>query len=126
MMEHPDAVGKLMVVPGYGALDSLPEGGPDPSVEWDGLRRIKVSRVRTVVDNEWASWSLPGVTCFGDSGAPTFFSEGPFDLSRARIVAVVSDGGFICHTRDDRARVDTVAAREWIWQTIAVVLGSER
>jgi hypothetical protein len=51
----PDAVGELMVVPGYGVLDSLPEGGPDPSVEWDGCRRIKVSRLRTAVDNEWAS-----------------------------------------------------------------------
>jgi hypothetical protein len=78
---------------------------------------------RQVVDNEWASWSLPGVACYGDSGAPTFLSPDPFGgRSGDRIVAVVSDGGWTCFSRDDRARVDTAAAQEWITDTIAGAL----
>ena len=117
-LETAGAAGKLMIVAGYGHLDSLPGGGAPPDSEWDGLRRIKISRLRTVVDNEWASWSLPGIVCFGDSGAPTFF--------RARIVAVASDGDFVCYSRDDRARVDTTAAQDWIRQTIDAVIGRSR
>jgi hypothetical protein len=117
-LESAGALDNLMIVAGYGHLDSLPGGGAPPDSEWDGLRRIKISRLRTVVDNEWASWSLPGIVCFGDSGAPTFF--------RARIVAVASDGDFVCYSRDDRARVDTTAAQDWIRQTIADVLGQQR
>ncbi len=113
-LETPAAAGNLMIVAGYGHLDALPGGGAPPDSEWDGLRRIKISRLQTVVDNEWASWSLPGIVCYGDSGAPTFF--------RTRIVAVASDGGD-CFERDDRARVDTTAAQDWIRQTIADVLG---
>ncbi len=41
------------------------------------------------------------------------------------VVAVASDGGFDCFTRNDRARVDTAAAQEWIRQTIAAVLGPQ-
>ena len=116
-LETAGAAGKLMIVAGYGHLDSLPGGGAPPDSEWDGLRRIKISRLQTVVDNEWASWSVPGIVCYGDSGAPTFFS--------ARVVAVASDGGD-CYERDDRARVDTTAAQDWIRQTIADVLGLQR
>ena len=109
----------LMVLPGYGDLDSAPGGGPQPVSEWDGWRRIKISKLRRVVDNEWASWSLPGVVCFGDSGSPTFL----FEPSRNRLgnetVAVASDGGEVCFSRDDRARVDTDAARDWVRRTIA-------
>ena len=101
--------------------------GP-PDSEWDGLRRIKISRLRTVVDNEWASWSLPSIVCFGDSGAPTFFNDHPLGgRSRERVVAVASHGGSnVCYLRDDRARVDTTAAQDWIHETIAAVLGEQR
>jgi hypothetical protein len=116
-LETAGAAGKLMIVAGYGHLDSLPGGGAPPDSEWDGLRRIKISRFGTVVDNEWASWSVPGIVCYGDSGAPTFFG--------ARVVAVASDGGD-CFEHDYRARVDTTAAQDWIRQTIADVLGLQR
>jgi hypothetical protein len=36
------------------------------------------------------------------------------------------DGGDVCFSRDDRACVDTTAAQDWIRQTIADVLGSQR
>jgi hypothetical protein len=114
-LETAKAVGSLMIVPGYGFLDSLPGGVSPPYTDWDGLRRIKISRLREVVDDEWASWSLPGIVCYGDSGSPTFF--------RGRVVAVASDGGTVCFSRDDRARVDTTAAQQWIRETINDVLG---
>jgi hypothetical protein len=122
-LETSRAAGKLMIVPGYGFLDSLPGGIPPPYSDWDGLRRIKISRLREVVDNEWASWSLPGIVCYGDSGAPTFYYDHPLaGRSRERVVAVASDGGFVCYSRDDRARVDTATAQDWIRETIAEVL----
>jgi hypothetical protein len=115
-LETARAAGSLMIVAGYGFLDSLPGGGSPPYSDWDGLRRLKISRLREVVDDEWGRWSLPGIVCFGDSGSPTFFG--------GRVVAVASDGGNVCFSRDDRARVDTKAAQDWIRQTIADVLGS--
>jgi hypothetical protein len=36
-----------------------------------------------------------------------------------RVVALASDGGDVCFSRDDRARVDTTAARDWVRHTIA-------
>ena len=128
-LETARAARSPMIVPGYGFLDSVP-GGPDggmppPISEWDGWRRIKFSTLRQVVDDEWASWSLPGVVCFGDSGAPTFFNPDPFGgRSHDRLVAVASDGGGVCFSRDDRARVDTTAAQDWISRTIASVLSA--
>jgi hypothetical protein len=125
-LETARAAGSLMIVAGYGFLDSLPGGVRPPYSDWDGLRRIKISRLEEVVDNEWASWSLPGIVCYGDSGAPTFYYDHPFaGRSRGRVVAVASDGGFVCYSRDDRARVDTAAAQDWIRQTIAEVLGAD-
>jgi hypothetical protein len=122
-LETAKAAMNLMIMPGYGFPDSLPGGGPPPYSEWDGLRRIKISRLEEVVDNEWASWSVPGIVCFGDSGAPTFFNDRPLaGRSRERVVAVASDGGNVCYSRDDRARVDTTAAQDWIRETIAEVL----
>jgi hypothetical protein len=126
-LETAQAKGSLMIVPGYGFLDSRPGGAhggiPPPNSEWDGLRRIKISTFERVVDSEWASWSRPGVVCYGDSGAPTFFNPDPrAGRSQERIVAVASDGGWVCFSRDDRARIDTAAAQDWIRRTIAQTL----
>ena len=64
-----------------------------------------------------------GIVCYGDSGAPTFFYDHSLaGRSRERVVAVGSDGGFVCYSRDDRARVDTSTAQDWIRETIADVL----
>lgn len=111
--------GSLMVLPGYGDLDSIPGGGSQPLSEWDGWRRIKISTLARVVADEWASWSVPGVVCFGDSGSPTFLYNPSKRRADDRVVAVASDGGDICFTRDDRARVDTAVAHEWVRRTIA-------
>jgi hypothetical protein len=109
----------LTVLPGYGDLDSLPGGGRRPISEWDGWRRIKISPVRRVADDGWASWSLPGVVCFGDSGTPTFLYNSARNRAGDEIVAVASDGGDVCFSRDDRSRVDTQSARDWVRRTIA-------
>jgi hypothetical protein len=77
---------------------------------------LELSRV---VDNEWASCSLPGVVCFGDSGAPTFTYDPSTGRKDDHVIAVASDGGDVCFSRDDRARVDTDAARDWVRRTIA-------
>ena len=108
-----------LILPGYGDLESAPGGGPQPISEWDGWRRIKISRRERVVDDEWAGWSLPGVVCFGDSGAPTFTYDESTRRTDHHVVAVASDGGEVCIARDDRARVDTDAARDWVRRTIA-------
>src|SRR5262245_13015247 len=128
-LESDRAAGQLMIVAGYGFLNSLPDGSAPPISEWDGLRRLKISRLQRVVDNEWATWSLPGIVCYGDSGAPTFFNDHPF-AGRAgeRVVAVASDGSNVgepCFTRDVRARVDTREAQDWIRQTIASAVGED-
>jgi Trypsin len=128
-LESDRAAGQFMIVAGYGFLNSLPDGSPPPISDWDGLRRLKISMLRRVVDNEWATWSLPGIVCYGDSGAPTFFNDHPFaSRLRDRIVAVASDGSNIgepCFTRDVRARVDTKEAQDWIRQTIADAVGGQ-
>ena len=129
-LESDRAAGQLMIVAGYGHLNSLPDGSAPPISDWDGLRRLKISRLQRVVDTEWATWSLPGIVCYGDSGAPTFFNDHPF-ASRLgeRVVAVASDGSNVgepCFTRDVRARVDTQEAQDWIRQTIADAVGGQR
>ena len=104
-----------MIVAGYGFLNSLPDGSPPPISDWDGLRRLKASRLRRVVDNEWATWSLPGIVCFGDSERPRSSTTTHSWVERANAVAVASDGSNVgepCFTRDVRARVDTKVAQD--------------
>ena len=124
-LDIPSTTSTLMTVPGYGDI-SAPSGKPEPISSWDGLRRIKSSRLKQVVDNEWASWETPGIVCYGDSGAPTFFTDSqPGQPTVQRIVAVASDGGDVCFSRDDRARVDTKEAQQWIRESVRQVLGVE-
>jgi hypothetical protein len=123
VLESPAAMRQPMLFVGYGFTELGPEGEVPPISEWDGWRRIHASRMDRVVDDTWASWKLPSQVCFGDSGGPTFFNprpaSGPFDLA---LVAVASDGGIDCISRDDRARVDASAVQQWIIETIQVLL----
>jgi hypothetical protein len=119
VLRAPGITGSLMVVPGYGDSDSPPGRIPQPQSDWDGWRRIKISSFARVVADEWASWSVPGVVCYGDSGSPTFMYDSATRRVDDRTVAVASDGGDVCFSRDDRARVDTIAARDWVRRTIA-------
>ena len=130
-LELAKAKGARMIVPGYGFLASA-SGGPNggiapPMSDWDGLRRIKVSTFVEAVDDTWAKWSLPGVVCYVDSGAPTFVNlDARADRAQERIVAVASDGGWVCFSKDVRARVDTRAAQTWIQSAISEHLRGQR
>jgi hypothetical protein len=126
VLESPAAARRPMLFVGYGFRELSPEGEILPVSEWDGWRRIHASRMERVVDDTWASWTLPSQVCFGDSGGPTFLQKdplgGPFDLA---LVAVASDGGIDCLSRDDRARIDTSAVQQWITETIQELLSRE-
>jgi hypothetical protein len=115
-LESPKAAGAPMTFVGYG----FPEPrGTRPFSEWDGLRRIKVSTLDKVLNDVWASWSLPGVVCSGDSGGATFFNRHPrASKEHERLVAVASDGGLDCMSKDIRVRLDAHEVQKWIRQTI--------
>ena len=96
-------------------------GYPGPDAEqghWDGLRRFRTSSLDTVLDENWATWSLPSNVCFGDSGGPIFLNLRPGGGAQTeRLVANVSDGGIDCLSANTNARLDSEAVRSWIRQT---------
>ena len=108
-----------MISVGYGFTSLGPGGEVPPPSEWDGWRRLKASKMDDIVDETWASWALPRRVSFGDSGGPALFNphplSGPLDL---QLVAVASDVGTDCVSKDYRARVDTSAAQRWIAGTV--------
>src|SRR5262245_7398602 len=96
-----------MTIVGY----PLSSPGVDESA-WDGLRRYRTSSLDTVLDETWATWSLPSNVCFGDSGGPIFLDDHPggekkHDGKHQRLVANVSDGGIDCLNANTNARLDT-------------------
>jgi hypothetical protein len=108
-----------MTIVGY----PVPRPDADES-EWDGLRRVRTSRLTAVLDDDWATWSLPSNLCFGDSGGPIFLNLLPGGGPKTeRLVANVSDGGIDCLSANTNARLDTEAVHSWIRETIKEVLG---
>jgi len=95
---------------------------PDPNfvAVWDGLRKFRTSKLAKVLNGVWASWELPSSVCYGDSGAPTFLEA---LQDRRPVVAIASDGGIDCLSKDIRVRVDTFAAQQWIKDTVGQQLG---
>jgi V8-like Glu-specific endopeptidase len=102
-------------------------GYPSPDygeANWDGLRRVRASSLDTVLNENWATWSLPSNLCAGDSGAPIFLDLHPgAQKENEPIVANVSDGGIDCLSANTNARLDTEAVHSWIRETIKEVLG---
>jgi hypothetical protein len=101
---------------------------PDPNLVavWDGLRKFRTSRLARVLNGVWASWELPSSVCYGDSGAPTFLNNLPEVFQDRRpVVAIASDGGIDCLSKDIRVRVDTYAVQQWIKDTVRQQLGSQ-
>jgi hypothetical protein len=91
---------------------------------WDGLRKYRSSKMAKILNGQWASWELPSSVRFGDSGSPTFFDKHTdVSANRQTIVAVASDGGIDCFTKDIRTRVDTHLVHRWIKDTIKQQLG---
>src|SRR5262249_23082360 len=86
---------------------------------WVGFRKDRSSKIERILNGQWASWELPSAVRFGDSGAPTFFDALPgVSKNHQTIVAVASDGGINCFSKDVRTRVDTDAVHRWIRDTI--------
>ena len=81
---------------------------------WDGKRRIRTSRLRRVVDETWALWSIPSFVCSGDSGGGIFLNPGPTAASHDVLVANVSDGGRDCRRQNNNNRLDTRRIQSWI------------
>jgi hypothetical protein len=101
---------------------------PDPNflAVWDGLRKFRTSKLAKVLNGGWASWELPSSVCYGDSGSPTFINNFPEVLDNRRpIVAIASDGGIDCLSKDIRVRVDTYPAQQWIKDTVRQQLGPQ-
>jgi hypothetical protein len=104
-----------------------PVANPDAAESgWDGLRRVRTSRLTAVLDDDWATWSLPSNLCFGDSGGPIFLNlRAGGGAPTERLVANVSDGGIDCLSANTNARLDTEAVHSWIRETIREVLGED-
>jgi len=122
-LERREAVEVPMTFVGYGFSSRAADGGLNPLSEWPGVRHFGNSLLHAVLNEVWAAWSLPGLVCQGDSGGPTFVDADPDgDPKRDKLVAIASDGGTECGNKDLRTRVDTVAVRHWIKETIKAAL----
>ena len=101
---------------------------PDPNfvAVWDGLRKFRTSKLAKVLNGVWASWELPSSVCYGDSGSPTFLNNLSEVLQDRRpVVAIASDGGIDCVSKDIRVRVDTYPVQQWIKDTVGQHLGPQ-
>ena len=116
-LERSESVPTTIV--GYGT--TTPRRGselPDTAL-WDGKRRFRTSKLRRVVDETWALWSIPSHVCSGDSGGGIFVgSSSPGTGTRDVLVANVSDGGKDCRRHNNNNRLDTRSIQDWVNDTI--------
>lgn len=108
------AEGVTTTIVGYGTTTPQRRSVPPDSVQWDGKRRIRTSRVRRVIDETWALWSLPSHVCSGDSGGGIFLRGADGE----RLVASVSDGGRDCRSHNNNNRLDTRAIQRWMEEAL--------
>ena len=87
---------------------------PPDAARWDGKRRVRTSRIRRVVDETWALWSIPSYVCAGDSGGGIFLGPPPGGRGERRLAANVSDGGPDCRRHNNNNRLDTRSIQDWI------------
>jgi hypothetical protein len=115
--------GAQTTIVGYGSL--IPRRGAPPGTSLhDGKRRTRTSKLRRVVDETWALWSIPSYVCSGDSGGAIFLNAHPNQKnSDEELVANVSDGGRDCRRQNNNNRLDTRSMQNWINETIRQQLG---
>jgi Trypsin len=104
------AEGTPTTIVGYGTTVPRKRDAPPDASIWDGKRRIRTSKLRKVVDETWALWSIPSYVCSGDSGGAIFLND--------QLVANVSDGGRDCRRHNNNNRLDTRTIQNWIDDTI--------
>jgi trypsin len=114
--------GAETVIVGYGTTTPQKRERFDSTL-WDGKRRFRSSRVRRVIDETWALWSIPSYVCSGDSGGGIFMSASASVPGGRRLVANVSDGGHDCRKHNNNNRLDTRSIQTWINDTIRRQLG---
>jgi hypothetical protein len=126
LLERRSTAGERMETIGYG--HPFPgAGGTSPPVSVrDGFRKYRKSTLNQVLNERWASWTLPSAVCWGDSGSPTFFDAQPSPRHKDTVlVAIASDGGADCLSTDLRSRVDTKEIQDWIRDAVRQHLGAQ-
>jgi hypothetical protein len=107
--------GAETTIVGYGTTTPRNRSAPPDTSIWDGKRRIRTSKLRRVVDETWALWSIPSYVCSGDSGGAIFLNAHPNRKdSDVELVANVSDGSRDCRRQNNNNRLDTPAVQNWI------------
>lgn len=114
--------GAPTTIVGYGTTIPRNRNAPPDTSMWDGKRRIRTSKLRRVVDETWALWSIPSYVCSGDSGGAIFLAR-PNKKNSDELVANVSDGGRDCRGHNNNNRLDTRSIQNWISDTIRQQLG---
>lgn len=121
--------GTQTIIVGYGTTSPRRGNALPLTTQWDGKRRFRTSKLRRVVDETWALWSIPSYVCSDDSGGAILLDSELAVAAGDLLAANVSDGGHDCRRHNNNNRLDTRSIQNWISDMIARPpsgLGDER